>query len=272
MRSRAAVMNKRERAAHTYADAGWHVFPCRPGGKEPVTRHGLNDATVSHRDIERWWSRVPAANVAIRTGAPYGPDVLDIDRKGERSGFPALNRLLRAELVPGAKAEVRTPSGGMHLFYRGTDQRNGHLPRQLIDYRATGGYILAAPSGTEKGLYHVVSHRPSDWAFDWQAARDHLEPQAQIRQEHSQRQAQDGQDAGLPGWVARQPEGNRNSGLHWAACRVVEHGNDHLLPGLAEAAKAAGLLEREVQATLRSAQRSAEPLPKEPERDREAAS
>ena len=54
--------------------------------------------------------------MAIATGAP-GPDVLDIDRHGEASGFPALRQLKEAGLVGEPQAMVRTPSGGAHLYF-----------------------------------------------------------------------------------------------------------------------------------------------------------
>ncbi len=81
-------------AAHRYADVGWPVFPCRPGSKEPATEHGFFNATMDHRQVERWWRRHPDANVAIATGAP-GPDVLDVDRKNGKSGYPALRQASR---------------------------------------------------------------------------------------------------------------------------------------------------------------------------------
>jgi len=92
-------------AAHRYADGGWPVFPCRPGSKLPATEHGFLDATTGHRQISRWWSAQPDANVAIATGDP-GPDVLDVDLKAGRSGFAALNQAKHAGLVDGARAVV----------------------------------------------------------------------------------------------------------------------------------------------------------------------
>ena len=86
-------------AAHRYAEAGWPVFPCQPGGKTPATIHGHLDATTSHARIDRWWARMPSANVAIACGAP-GPDVLDIDIRPGLSGFTALRQATRAGLIP----------------------------------------------------------------------------------------------------------------------------------------------------------------------------
>ena len=61
----------------------------------------------------------------------------------------------------------------------------------------------------------------------------------------------------LAAWVARLPEGNRNAGLFWAACRAAETGRPGALDTLAEAARTAGLPEREIERTLTSARRAA---------------
>ena len=53
--------------------------------------------------------------------------------------------------------------------------------------------------------------------------------------------------------MAGQPEGNRNGFLHWAANRVLDHGQDERLTELANAAVAAGLPRREVDRTITSA-------------------
>src|ERR1035441_10146666 len=115
-------------AALRYAVAGWPVFPCKPGLKEPATPHGFKDATTDPGQIRRWWTRGPAFNVAVATGAP-GPDALDVDVHPGGSGFEAFNRLKRAGLLTGAKAIIRTPSGGLHVYFDGTGQANGRLPR-----------------------------------------------------------------------------------------------------------------------------------------------
>jgi Bifunctional DNA primase/polymerase, N-terminal len=54
-----------------YAAAGWPVFPCQPDGKVPFPRtNGVKDATTDPEVITGWWTRCPAANVAIATGDP----------------------------------------------------------------------------------------------------------------------------------------------------------------------------------------------------------
>ena len=88
-----------EEQAHKFADAGWPAFPTAPGSKIPVTEHGYLDATTDHRTIQQWFRSEPESNVAVATGKP-GPDVVDVDRKGDRSGFAAWNDLRREGLAP----------------------------------------------------------------------------------------------------------------------------------------------------------------------------
>src|SRR5690625_7186878 len=61
-------------AARAFAAAGVPVFPCAPGGKRPLIRdgQGFRDATTDLTQIDAWWSRAPAANIGIPTGAAYG--------------------------------------------------------------------------------------------------------------------------------------------------------------------------------------------------------
>jgi hypothetical protein len=244
------------RAALVYATAGWRVFPCIPGEKVPATAHGVKDATTDPAQIRAWWARNPDRNVAIATGAP-GPDVLDVDRHGGASGFPALRQLKAAGIVGRVAALVRTPSGGAHLYAPGSEQGNGSLRGHHIDFRSAGGYVLAPPSAVGGRPYIVVSHQAHGDPIDWAKVREHLEPQRERQWEPPARLRDGGQQNldHLVGRMAGQPEGNRNGFLHWAANRVLDHGQDERLPELANAAVAAGLDRREADRTIESARR-----------------
>ena len=243
-----------------YARHGWPVFPCRPGRKEPDTPHGFQDATTDPEHITAWWTSVPSRNVAIATGAP-GPDVLDIDVRPGGSGYQALHQLRHAGLLEVPVAAVATPSGGMHLYYPGTEQASGRLPGCHLDFKATGGYVLAPPSFVGGRPYRRIRYQPTPTGqsagsrLDWDAAIALLQP----RQLHPQppRPADHADTDRLAAWVARLPEGNRNAGLFWAACRAAESGRIGALDALAEAGQAAGLPAHEIARTIASARRSA---------------
>ena len=252
--------SERLEAAQRYADAGWPVFPVIPGEKVPVTKHGFRDATTDPDTISRWFEPHPDRNIGVATGHP-GPDVLDVDRHQDASGFPSYNRLRAEGLVPEAAALIRTPNGGMHGYYRGTGQRSGSLPEHHIDYRGHGGYVVAPPSAIwtrdqQVRPYEVVTHQPSAATFDWDRARRFLQPEPS-RQQPEHPASHPSQVEHLPDWVAQQKEGNRNAALFWAANRAIERGRPDALDHLARAARSAGLGEREIQRTIRSAQRTA---------------
>jgi len=236
-----------------YAQTGWPVFPCLPGAKEPATRHGFQDATTEPQVIRRWWSRFPTANVAIATGEP-AVDVLDVDVRPDADGYAALDQLKRAGLLAGAVALVGTPSGGLHVYFRGTDQPCKSLHRLgiALDFKARGGYVLAPPSVVAGRPYRLLDHRAGAGRLDWAKVECLLVPP---RPRPAPRQAgRAGDAAGLVAWLAGQREGNRNAALFWAACRAVDAGATDL-SNLVDAAVSIGLGEQEARRTVASALR-----------------
>ncbi len=243
------------RQARAFAARGWPVLPCQPGQKTPATRHGVRDATTDPRQITAWFGRHPDWNLAIATGAP-GPDVLDIDQHGEAgNGYAAFGQLHNAGLLDGASAYVRTPSGGLHAYFTGTDQRNGHLPDFHLDFRSRGGYVVTPPSRIGGKPYQLVKTPGGRGGLDWDAVLRHLHRQ---RQSQPPRHPQPGRQdlTGLARWVASQAEGNRNAGLFWAANRALDADPAADLSLLAAAARHAGLGEREITRTLDSARKT----------------
>jgi len=250
------------RQALDYAASGWPVFPCLPGQKIPATRHGHRDATTDTAQITAWFGRQPGWNLAIATGAP-GPDVLDVDRHGPAgNGFAALARLRAAGLLDGASAWIRTPSGGLHAYFAGSDQRNGHLPGSHLDFRSSGGYILAPPSQIGGRPYQRIKTLDGHGGLDWQQVTRLLEPERH-RNPHPPEGLGRAGLAGLARWVAAQAEGNRNAGLFWAANRALEADPAADLSPLAAAARRAGLSDPEITATLDSARRTTQAQPQD---------
>ena len=198
--------------------------------------------------VGRW----PDANVGIATGAP-GPDVLDVDRHEDGDGYAAFNRLKRAGMLAGARALVRTRSGGLHAYFTGTGQQCGRLPAHHLDFKASGGYVLAPPSVVGGQLYELLDHRPATARLDWAAVRSLLDPPTP-GPAPSLGRCDGGRTPGRVGRRAARAT-NRNDGLFWAACRAAESGCD---PGeLLDAAMAAGLPEAEARRTIASAARRA---------------
>ena len=125
------------KAALAWARKGKPVFPCKPGGKEPLTEHGYLDATTDPRKIHMWWKRWPEANIGVPTGERSGVLALDVDH-------PASLDALEAE--HGQLPETRTHStgsGGMHYLFaypEGSGIRIGtDKPARGLDFRGEGG-------------------------------------------------------------------------------------------------------------------------------------
>jgi Bifunctional DNA primase/polymerase, N-terminal len=256
------------RQALAYARYGWPVFPCVPEEKNPATRHGFQDATTDEQQIADWFGRGYRWNLAIATGAP-GPDVLDVDQHGTSgNGFAAFARLRRAGFLDGSAAYVRTPSGGLHAYFAGSRQHNGHLPGHHLDFRSVGGYIVAPPSQVDGKPYQLLQRLGGRGGLDWNAVTRLLEPQ---RQQRAQSHHQPNGDLGhLAQWVASQPQGNRNAGLFWAANRALEGDPAADLSPLAAAAQEAGLGDQEINRTLESARKNGQGRPVLPEPQAEA--
>jgi hypothetical protein len=257
------------RQALAFAARGCPVLPCQRGQKTPAARHGVRDATTDPGQITAWFGRHPDWNLAIATGAP-GPDVLDVDQHGPAgNGYAAFAKLRHAGLLDGAAAYVRTPSGGLHVYFHGSDQRNGHLPAHHLDFRSRGGYILAPPSRVDGKTYQLIRTMDADGGLDWATVTALLEPQRQAVR--PQPHLEPGRDLShLARWVAVQPEGNRNAGLFWAANRALDADPAADLSPLATAARQAGLDDREITRTLDSACRTGQPRPSAPDYQAEA--
>ena len=170
---------RRTRTSHRLGDAalcaaaaGWAVFPVRPGAKVPAISDWENAATTDAGQIREWWM-ARAWNIGLATG-PSGLLVIDLDlpadlRPASRpvGSLRTLEELsaARGQLSPTSTYTVRTPSGGLHLYFRqsvGAALRNtqGALGK-LIDTRGHGGYVLAAGSRHTSGrTYDIAVQEP----------------------------------------------------------------------------------------------------------------
>ncbi len=156
-------------AAVTYAERGWHVLPlwwpartggcacgltdCDSIGKHPITAlvpHGLRDATDQVAIVAAWWRSVPRANLGIRTGAPSGLVVIDVDGEAGRLAL----RGLVAHQQPFDAWWARTGSAGWHAYLAHPGARVPNSAGQLgegLDVRGDGGCVVAPPSRHRSG-------------------------------------------------------------------------------------------------------------------------
>lgn len=251
-------------AARTFAAVALPVFPCEPGGKRPLTHAGYLDASQDAAVVSAWWRRWPQANIGLPTGPMSGIDVVDVDVRSDGTGFASFHRAVEEGLLDGEIARVRTPSGGMHIYFPADPtrpQRCWQAARAHIDFRGEGGYVVVPPSVVVQPS-GVAAYRPFSLSaaethpIDAVALRDFVDPRPALT-----RDAPGGVASGdlLAHWVAKLREGERNHGLFWAACRLSEAGvhADAIVDVLGPAAARIGLDDREIERTVQSACRRA---------------
>jgi hypothetical protein len=231
---------------------------CERSGKHPRLRHGLSEASTDPRQIELWWRRWPSANVGLCTGVVM--DVADID---SAEGWHGLCHLLGGALPPGPR--VRTGGGGWHLWFRpsGFGNRVRLLPG--LDWRGTGGYVVAPPSRHAGGADYRWVRRPDDTLpvapATLLALIDGPEPPRPAAGQrpiaHPDRYALAALTAETDR-VARAPVGSRNDTLNRAAFALGRLVGAGLLDAadttreLESAARFAGLGRAETRRTIRS--------------------
>ncbi|MEV1025775.1 bifunctional DNA primase/polymerase [Streptomyces sp. NPDC050264] len=187
--------------------------PCIPAGR---WCHGFHAATTSQERIDAWWGTQPRFGVGVSCGPadlvvvdvdahavhvpdrsrllpgiPIGPKV---DLAGLATGFDTLALLAALRGVPSPAEDegtlrIRTPSGGLHIWYRnphpGTRYRSstGSSPRTAlawqVDIRSDNGYIVAPATRTTAGRYARVGEalRPAplpQWLADELARTGHV--------------------------------------------------------------------------------------------------
>jgi hypothetical protein len=152
---------------------------------------------------------------------------------------------------------IQTPSRGLHVWFAGTGQQCGRLPGLHIDFKAAGGLVLVPPSYAGGRPYEVLEERPPTGAvLDWEACKRLLCPPQPYTPRRDLSRRGPGSARHLVAWLQGETEGNRNSGLFWAAREAAKAGDEEALAELADVALAAGLGEDEVRRTVASARKA----------------
>lgn len=168
-------------AAARYQDRGWHLVAlysatdqkcscprglnCRTSGKHPVKQWANDAEFMSSADLWAHFEEL-GRNIGIRTGAISGIWVLDIDGPEGESTLDALTAEHGTEWTE--TLQFRTGSGGRHLVFSWDPEfpvscstgSIGDISTPKIDIRGDGGYIVAPPSRSSKGLYSVLRDAP----------------------------------------------------------------------------------------------------------------
>ena len=157
--------------AKTLGVAGIAVFPAlitwnarsRKLDKKPAITRWRTNASIDPAQLERWWEEFSDAVAGIELGRA-GLVVLDLDRHlGGSDGVAAFQRLRQGYDLPPRPA-TRTPSRGLHLYFRQPDgEPLGNSPGSLpggIDVRGAGGWVVAPGSTTPWGKWCSAPKAP----------------------------------------------------------------------------------------------------------------
>jgi hypothetical protein len=220
-----------EAAALGHAEAGRHVFPCRPGDKQPLKIedsvakfvNGFKSATRDERKILHAWDRYPNANIGIACGAS-AIVALDVDTK---AGADPLTVLSDLEIAPDhpivwtgrapAPSETYPHSLegklGCHVYFRGQVDKRATTAIPGVGLWGAGAYLLGPPSLHPSGVHYCG---------DLPAMEDMPEITAALVDALG---APERGESEAPGDGEEIPEGNRHRGLFdWAMRHLVGRG------------------------------------------------
>lgn len=272
---------------------GLHIFPVARNSKIPHPYAGSwgESATNDFNSIVGFWTHTdPHANIGVAC-KPSQLLVVDLDTAKEpgklaRTPWAHLHDVygplvdgqdvfdeMMFKLADGSRQAlntytVRTPSGGLHLYY----QWPAHWPRisqaspvkGVVDVRGNGGqwggYVLGEGStiaaadyrNADAGKYGV------QLAPEWIRVLVAERPQApKIRKPLGIRQPGALSWSGLIDSVRNAGEGNRNNALLWSARSMYSDGapESEAQEVLGAAAREAGLYDFEIERTIASAYR-----------------
>jgi len=150
------------------AALGFAIFPLPRNAKVPTLTNWPDRCISDPETIRRCW--LPGSNIGIGCKANQVLGV-DLDRHhSEADGIETFSRLLQAHGQPWPETfTVRTPSGGLHLYFRAPRERAlGNTQGKLgpgIDTRGpgrgnAGGYLVAPGSLIDGTPYTIARELP----------------------------------------------------------------------------------------------------------------
>lgn len=151
---------------------GFRVFPIEVDAKRPAHEGWQKQATTDPVKIDRLWrdpfgAAIPY-NVGVATGA--GVVVLDVDVKAGRGGLENLEDLKTRFGLDDETLTVRTPSGGLHLYFNSTGFSIGNSVSRIapgLDVRGEGGLVVGPGSTVGDAAYTVEREAPMKPIAPW---------------------------------------------------------------------------------------------------------
>ncbi len=215
--------NDKMAAALEWAERGFRVFPLPPNGRVPSSDWvgWPEHATTEPEKIKAWWEGTDQ-NIGV---CATGLLIVDIDVKKGRAGPASWEAL-------GGGPEtltVRTPSGGLHLYYWGADVAlSAGALGEGLDIRSHNSYVIAPGSVIDGVPYEVVHDVPM------QRAPQHIVARCQPPGVRAENAAVPLADLDTPAAVQAAVErvacapaamqGEQSEAAYKLACAVRDHG------------------------------------------------
>lgn len=212
------------------------IFPLARGAKVPPRgSEGLRESSTTDRArVEAWSDQYRDCNWGY-CPAKGGETVIDLDNHAGKDGIKTMKDWAESlgQKLPRTFA-VRTPSGGYHLYYRGTVpvSKDGFLPG--VDVHCAKAHVAVPGSRTEKGQYQVeydgtVAELPQ-WFIDefkrrckaWEPKKGTAEV-VNIRIDPDTPEKIDAATEIIQSWP-EQSEGTRNHNLYMLASELCKAG------------------------------------------------
>jgi hypothetical protein len=137
------------------ARRGLRVFPLHAGRKVPRIKNFPDEATVAEAVIRSWWEKWPDANIGVSTGK--GLLVIDVDAKPGRDGRPWAEMAgLDSNFI------VRTPSGGLHFYFRTVSEYRGNVDRLTkgVEIKCWHNLVVGPGSVIDGKRYEIIKDEP----------------------------------------------------------------------------------------------------------------
>lgn len=132
-------------AALGYCQKGYSVIPVGPDKRPLISWKDHQEKKATMDEVIGWWKTFPDALIGIVTGPISDLTVIDVEEGGDFG------------VVTEETFTVKTGGGGRHFFFKyDSDFNTGARILPLTDVRSKGGYVVAAPSVSQKGAYEVL--------------------------------------------------------------------------------------------------------------------
>lgn len=159
-------------AAVALGENGFRVFPIEVDAKRPAHEGWQAQATSDPVKIDGLWrdpfGAVIPYNAGVATGG--GVVVLDVDVKDGRGGLDSLDDLKSRLGLDDQTLTVRTPSGGLHLYFNSRGFAVGNSASRIgpgLDIRGEGGLVVGPGSTVGEGAYTIERDLPMKPIAPW---------------------------------------------------------------------------------------------------------